>query len=220
MKLSWIRWGNGYLKVVISTVRSNRAAGNKRLRSPIPFAAQDPLPDSNPALVRGACEANRVALWPPGFVTVTFTAPACDGVVAVIVVLLTTVTLVAGVEPKVTAAPDWKFVPFSWTESSPGNCSGGGGNGSNSYLTLGNCSQCQEKYSGYRSGCSSRHCLEAVSLTHSRPARQHGSGRSFFDARSLEFSKDHGEKVLRTTHGSIKYRFQRRRGSLRRRVKP
>jgi hypothetical protein len=35
------------------------------------------------------------------------------------VVLLTTVTLVAGVEPKVTAAPDWKFVPFIWTEVPP-----------------------------------------------------------------------------------------------------
>src|ERR1051325_5343949 len=45
--------------------------------------------------------------------TVTLTAPAtCAGVVAVIVVLPTTVTLVAGVEPKFTRAPETKPVPL------------------------------------------------------------------------------------------------------------
>jgi hypothetical protein len=87
---------------------------------PDPFAAHEPLPDSNPALVNGACEANRVALCPPGLVTVTFTAPELwAGVTAVMVVLLTTVTLLAAVEPKVTVAPDWKLVPVSWIEVPP-----------------------------------------------------------------------------------------------------
>ena len=53
-----------------------------------------------------------VALWPSVFVTVTFTAPAaCAGVVAVMVVLLTTVTPVAAVPPKLTVAPATKLVP-------------------------------------------------------------------------------------------------------------
>src|SRR5581483_4488647 len=53
-----------------------------------------------------------VALWPSRLVTVTFTAPAAwAGVVAVIVVLLTTLTLVAAVPPTLTVAPVAKPVP-------------------------------------------------------------------------------------------------------------
>ena len=74
---------------------------------PDPFAAQELLPDSNPGLVNGACEANNVALCPPGLVTMTFTGPAeFAGVTAVIVVLLTTETLLAEVDPNFTVAPD------------------------------------------------------------------------------------------------------------------
>ena len=48
----------------------------------------------------------------PLTVTVTVTAPALPaGVVAVMVVLFTTVTLVAAALPKVTVAPAAKFVP-------------------------------------------------------------------------------------------------------------
>src|SRR5262249_23978754 len=48
------------------------------------------------------------------FVTVTLTVPAeCAGVVALIVVLLTTVTPVAGVPPTATAAPAAKLVPVN-----------------------------------------------------------------------------------------------------------
>jgi hypothetical protein len=53
-------------------------------------------------------------------VTVTVTAPAAfAGVVAVIVVLLTTVTFVAAVPPKVTIAPKAKFVPVIVTAVPP-----------------------------------------------------------------------------------------------------
>jgi hypothetical protein len=53
-------------------------------------------------------------------VTVTVTAPAVpDGVVAVIDVLLTTTTLVAAVLPKVTVAPEAKFVPVMVTAVPP-----------------------------------------------------------------------------------------------------
>jgi len=53
----------------------------------------------------------RLPLWPFSL-TVTLRAPAAlAGVVAVIVVLLVTETFVAGVVPKVTAAPATKFVP-------------------------------------------------------------------------------------------------------------
>jgi hypothetical protein len=53
-------------------------------------------------------------------VTVTVTAPALPaGVVAVIVVLLTTVTFVAAALPKVTAAPEAKFVPVIVTVVPP-----------------------------------------------------------------------------------------------------
>jgi hypothetical protein len=54
----------------------------------------------------------RLPLWEPGLVTVTVTAPAAPaGVVAVIDVLLTTVTPVAATPPKVTVAPAAKLVP-------------------------------------------------------------------------------------------------------------
>jgi hypothetical protein len=56
----------------------------------------------------------------PLTVTVTVTAPAaCAGVVAVIVVLFTTVTLVAAVPPNVTVAPAAKFVPVIVTAVPP-----------------------------------------------------------------------------------------------------
>jgi hypothetical protein len=62
----------------------------------------------------------RLPLCPPGFVTVTVTAPALPaGVVAVIVVLFTTTTLVAAVPPNVTVAPTAKFVPVIVTEVPP-----------------------------------------------------------------------------------------------------
>ena len=48
------------------------------------------------------------------------TAPAaCAGVVAVIDVLLPTVTPVAAVPPIVTVAPDWKFAPVMVTAVPP-----------------------------------------------------------------------------------------------------
>ena len=53
-------------------------------------------------------------------VTVTVTAPAVPaGVVVVIVVLLTTTTLVAAAAPKVTVAPEAKFVPVIVTDVPP-----------------------------------------------------------------------------------------------------
>jgi hypothetical protein len=56
----------------------------------------------------------------PLTVTVTVTAPAPPaGVVAVIVVLLTTVTPVAAELPKVTVAPEAKFVPVMVTAVPP-----------------------------------------------------------------------------------------------------
>ena len=62
----------------------------------------------------------REALCPSGFVTVTLTAPAaCAGVVAVIAVLLLTVTLVAAVPPKLTAAPETKLLPLIVTAVPP-----------------------------------------------------------------------------------------------------
>jgi len=61
----------------------------------------------------------KLPLCPPT-VTVTVTAPALPaGVVAVICVLLTTVTLVAAVPPNVTVAPDAKFVPVIVTAVPP-----------------------------------------------------------------------------------------------------
>ena len=56
----------------------------------------------------------------PLTVTVTVTAPAVPaGVVAVIVVLFTTTTLVAAVLPNVTVAPVAKFVPVMVTAVPP-----------------------------------------------------------------------------------------------------
>ena len=52
--------------------------------------------------------------------TVTLTAPAaCAGVVAVMLVLLTTFTLVAALPPTLTAAPAAKFVPVIVTAVPP-----------------------------------------------------------------------------------------------------
>src|SRR5689334_9300937 len=57
---------------------------------------------------------------PPGLVTVMLTAPLeCAGVVAVIVVLPTTVTFVAAELPKLTLAPEAKPVPDIVTEVPP-----------------------------------------------------------------------------------------------------
>lgn len=56
----------------------------------------------------------------PFTVTVTVTAPVLPaGVVAVMLVLLTTVTLVAAALPKVTVAPAAKFVPVMVTAVPP-----------------------------------------------------------------------------------------------------
>ena len=60
------------------------------------------------------------ALLPLGLVTTTLTAPAdLAGVVAVREVVLTTVTFVAGVPPKVTPVAPVKFVPVIVTEVPP-----------------------------------------------------------------------------------------------------
>jgi len=73
--------------------------------------------------VGGAMYVNplaRLPLPPPVFVTVTVTAPALPaGVVAVIVVLFTTVTPVAAALPNVTVAPVAKFVPVIVTDVPP-----------------------------------------------------------------------------------------------------
>ena len=62
----------------------------------------------------------REPLCAPGFVTVTVTVPALPvGVVAVICVLLATTTFVAAAVPKVTVAPDAKFVPVIVTAVPP-----------------------------------------------------------------------------------------------------
>ena len=62
----------------------------------------------------------RVPLWLSVLVTTTFTAPAAwAAVVAVIEVLLTHVTLLAAVVPKVTVAPDRKPVPVMVTAVPP-----------------------------------------------------------------------------------------------------
>jgi hypothetical protein len=56
----------------------------------------------------------------PFTVTVTVTAPAaCVGVVAVMVVLFTTITFVAAVPPNVTVVPAAKFVPVIVTPVPP-----------------------------------------------------------------------------------------------------
>lgn len=61
----------------------------------------------------------RLPLW-PFKVTVTVTAPALPaGVVAVMLVLLTTTTLLAEALPNVTVAPEEKFVPVIVTDVPP-----------------------------------------------------------------------------------------------------
>ena len=61
-----------------------------------------------------------LATWPSGLVTTTVTAPAlCAGVVSVIEVALTTITLVAATPPNVTVAPVVKSVPVSVTAVPP-----------------------------------------------------------------------------------------------------
>ena len=60
------------------------------------------------------------AVWESGLVTTTLALPdVCAGVVAVIFVLLTTETLVATVESKVTVAPERKLVPVRVTGVPP-----------------------------------------------------------------------------------------------------
>jgi hypothetical protein len=62
----------------------------------------------------------RLPLCDPRLVTVTVTAPALPaGVVAVMLVLLTTTTFVAAELPNVTAAPEAKFVPVIVTDVPP-----------------------------------------------------------------------------------------------------
>lgn len=62
----------------------------------------------------------RLPFKPPGFVTTTVTAPtAWAGVVAVMLVLLTTTTFVAAVPPNVTVAPVAKLVPVMVTAVPP-----------------------------------------------------------------------------------------------------
>ena len=59
-------------------------------------------------------------LWPSVLVTTTVAEPAeCEGVVVVMVVLLTTVTPVAAVPPRLTVAPDKKPVPVIVTAVPP-----------------------------------------------------------------------------------------------------
>lgn len=62
----------------------------------------------------------RVPLCSSACETITFTAPAaCAGVVAVIDVPLTIVTLVAGVSPRLTVAPGWNPAPVMVTAVPP-----------------------------------------------------------------------------------------------------
>src|ERR1700738_168385 len=62
----------------------------------------------------------RVPLWLFGLVTTTFTAPAAwAAVIAVIDVLLPTITLLAAVPPRLTVAPDRKPVPVMVTAVPP-----------------------------------------------------------------------------------------------------
>ena len=84
--------------------------------------AMGPLFGETLVTAGGAAYVNPLAklpLWPLT-VTVTVTGPALPaGVFAVIVVPLTTVTLLAATEPKVTVAPEAKFVPVMVTEVPP-----------------------------------------------------------------------------------------------------
>ena len=61
-----------------------------------------------------------VPLWASVFVTTTFTVPAtCAAVVAVIVVVFTTLTPLAAVPPRLTVAPARKPVPVIVTAVPP-----------------------------------------------------------------------------------------------------
>ena len=62
----------------------------------------------------------RVPVWLSGLVTTTLTAPAaCAGAVAVMDVLLATVTPVAAVPPKLTVAPERNPDPVMVTDVPP-----------------------------------------------------------------------------------------------------
>ena len=85
---------------------------------PVPLNFQFMPPCSNPGL--GKRFAGSVALLPSGLVTTTSTDPAaCDGVVAVMLVLLTTFTETAPTPPKLTVVPDRKLLPAMVTEVPP-----------------------------------------------------------------------------------------------------
>jgi hypothetical protein len=83
----------------------------------------DPLFGLTPVTVGAGAKVNplaRLPLNPPELVTVTVTAPAVPaGVVAVIEVLLTTVTFVAAAEPNATVSPETKLVPVIVTAVPP-----------------------------------------------------------------------------------------------------
>jgi hypothetical protein len=84
--------------------------------------AVDPLLGLTLLTVGGTTYVNALAKLPlcPLTVTVTVTAPALPaGVVAVMVVLFTTATLVAAVLPNVTVAPVAKLVPVMVTAVPP-----------------------------------------------------------------------------------------------------
>jgi hypothetical protein len=85
--------------------------------------ATGPLPGLTLVTVGSTMYVNplaRLPLCPTELVTVTVTTPALPaGVVAVMVVLFTTVTPVAAVPPKLTVAPAAKFVPVMVTAVPP-----------------------------------------------------------------------------------------------------
>ena len=61
-----------------------------------------------------------VAVWPSGLITTIFTGPAVIvGVTTVMLVAETTTTEVPGLPPKVTVAPDLKFIPVMVTDVPP-----------------------------------------------------------------------------------------------------
>ena len=63
---------------------------------------------------------DKVPFWPLGLVTTRSTAPAAwAGAVAMIDVLLTAVTPVAAVPPRLTVAPETKLVPVMVTAVPP-----------------------------------------------------------------------------------------------------
>src|SRR6266567_3965987 len=86
------------------------------LQEPVPPNAQPVFPISNPAFVIGWMPE----IWPSGLVTVTLTVPnPWAGVVAVIVLLFTTFTLLAAEPPKLTVAPVMKLLPLIVTAVPP-----------------------------------------------------------------------------------------------------